>query len=54
VFLYFTSATDVDGPSTEAEWHGAIQLLQAVLGLPARRERFGVYHAFLDARDLSE
>jgi len=34
VFLYFTNATDMDGPASEAEWHGAVRLIHAALGLP--------------------
>ncbi len=52
VFLYFTNATDVDGPATEEEWHGAIRLIHAVLGLPPDLKSFGVYEAFLDGRLL--
>jgi hypothetical protein len=54
VFLYFTNAVDMDGPATEGEWHGAIRLTHAVMGLPADLARFGVYHAFVDARQLSD
>jgi hypothetical protein len=35
VFLAFTNASEVDGPASEEEWHGATRLLHAVLGLPA-------------------
>jgi hypothetical protein len=52
VFLYFTNAVDMDGPATEEEWHGAMRLIHTILGLPADLSRFGVYHAFLDARDV--
>lgn len=54
VFLYFTNAVDMDGPTTEEEWHGASRLIHAVLGLPADLSRFGVFHAFVDARDLAD
>jgi hypothetical protein len=52
VFLYFTNATDMDGPSTEQEWHGAIRLMHSVLGLPADLAQHGVHHAFVDSRLL--
>lgn len=52
VFLYFTNATDMDGPSSEQEWHGAIRLMHAVLGVPADLTQHGVHHAFVDARLL--
>jgi hypothetical protein len=54
VFLYFTNAVDMDGPATEEEWHGASRLIHAVLGLPADLSSFGVYHAFVDARQLAD
>ncbi len=54
VFLYFTNATDVDGPSSEYEWRGATRLIHAVLGLPPDLTRFGVYHAYVDARHLTD
>ena len=53
VFLDFTNASDMDGPESEDEWKGAVRLVHAVLGLPASLERFGVYHAYLDARHVT-
>jgi len=35
-FIYFTGASDVDGPQTEAEWRTALTLAKGVLGLPKR------------------
>lgn len=54
VFLDFTHTADVDGPTTEEEWQGATRLIHAVLGLPADLEHFGVYHAYIDARLLTD
>lgn len=54
VFLDFTHAVDVDGPATEEEWRGATRMIHAVLGLPASLEHFGVFHAYLDARSLTD
>ena len=54
VFLDFTNAVDVDGPTTEDEWRGATRIIHAVLGLPASLDHFGVYHAFVDARTLTD
>jgi hypothetical protein len=54
VFLYFTNAVDMNGPATEREWHGATRLIHAILGLPADLSTFGVYHAFVDARQLTD
>jgi hypothetical protein len=52
VFLYFVNADDMQGPMSEEEWHGAVRLIQAVLGLPKDLARFGVFDAFLDVRVL--
>ena len=52
IFLYFTNATDVDGPATEEEWRGAIRLIHAVLGLPSDLRPFAVFEVFLDAASL--
>lgn len=54
VFLYFTNATDMDGPASEVEWKGAVRLIHAVLGLPADLSSCGVHDAFLDARLLTD
>lgn len=54
VFLDFCGATDVDGPETEAEWRGATRLIHAQLGLPADLTKFGVYHAYVDVRNLTD
>ena len=54
VFLDFTNAVDMDGPATEKEWRGATRMIHAVLGLPANLERFGVFHAYMDARHLTD
>jgi hypothetical protein len=34
VFLNFCNAADVNGPESEAEWHGATRLIHALLGVP--------------------
>jgi hypothetical protein len=52
VFLNFVNAKDMNGPKAKDEWFGAIRLIHSVLGVPERLDRFGVYHAFLDAGDL--
>jgi len=53
VFLYFVNAADIE-PTTEEEWHGAVRLIHAVLGLPKDLTRFGVFDAFLDTRLLQD
>jgi hypothetical protein len=54
VFLYFANAVDMDGPTTEAEWHGAVRLTHACLGLPADLSQLGVHKAFVDARSPTD
>lgn len=49
IFLNFINATEMDGPTSEPEWEGAIQLIHAVLGLPKCLERCNIYHAYIDA-----
>ena len=54
VFVYFTHDEDMSGPDSESEWHGAIRLLHAALGLPAQLEQRGIFDAFLDVRRLQD
>jgi hypothetical protein len=54
VFLYFVNADDMLGPTSEEEWHGALCLIHAVLGLPKNLKRYGVFDAFLDTRLLQD
>lgn len=54
VFLYFVNADDMLGPMSEEEWHGAVRLIHAVLGVPKDLRRYGVFDAFLDTRLLQD
>jgi len=54
VFLYFVNADDMLGPMSEEEWHGAVRLIHAVLGLPKDLRSYGVFDAFLDAKLLQD
>ena len=54
VFLDFTNAADMDGPTTVEEWKDATRMIHAALGLPADLEWFGVHHAYLDVRLLTD
>jgi hypothetical protein len=54
VFLYFVNADDMLGPMSEEEWHGAVRLIHAALGLPKDLKRYGVFDAFLDVRLLQD
>jgi hypothetical protein len=53
-FLYFVNADDTLGPMSEEEWHGAVRLIHAVLGVPKDLEPYGVFDVFLDARLLQD
>jgi hypothetical protein len=52
VFLYFLNAEDMLGPMSEDEWHGAVRLIHAVLGVPKNLNRYGVFDVFVDVRLL--
>jgi len=54
VFLYFVNADDMLGPMSEEEWHGAVRLIHAVLGVPKDLRSYGVFDAFLDTRLLQD
>lgn len=54
VFLYFVNADDMLGPMSEEEWHGAVRLIHAVLGVPADLKSHDVFDAFLDTRLLQD
>lgn len=54
VFLYFVNADDIQDPVSEPEWHGAVQLMHAALGLPCDLARLGVFDAFLDVKSLRD
>ena len=54
VFVYFTGATEMSGPEDKREWRGAVRLLHAALGLPARLESRGVLEAFVDVTLLQD
>lgn len=53
VNVYFTGATDVDGPATQEEWRGAITVVEAYLGLRRHRLSKYVHKAFIDVAPLA-
>jgi len=53
VFLYFVGATDVTGPTSRAEWEGAIKVTEAYLGLGRHKLSSYVHHAFVNVSALS-
>jgi hypothetical protein len=54
IFLYFVNADDMLGPISEDEWHGAVRLIHAVLGIPKDLKRHGIFDVFLDSRLLQD
>jgi hypothetical protein len=52
IFLDFLNAKDMDGPNSRLEWEGATRLIHALLGLPQDLRKDGVFHAYLDVREL--
>jgi len=53
LFLYFINDTEMNGPSTQSEWEGAINLLKSVLGIRRQHRLFKyVLHAFIDVEEL--
>lgn len=54
VFLNFLHAAEVRGPTERSDWHHATQAIHAQLGLPHDLSSFGVFHAYVDVRLLTE
>ena len=54
VFIDFCNASDMSGPESEAEWRGATRLIHAQLGVPADLTGFGIFHAHVDVRQLTD
>jgi hypothetical protein len=53
-FVYFVNADDMLGPMSEEEWHGAVRLIHAVLGVPNDLKPHSIFDVFLDARLLQD
>jgi hypothetical protein len=53
-FLCFTNAVDMNGPASEEEWHGTTRLIHTLMGLPEDLRHWRIYHAFIDARQLTD
>lgn len=54
LFLDFCNASDVNGPPSPAEWRGATELIHALLGLPRDLSQYGVFHGYVDVRQILE
>jgi hypothetical protein len=51
VLLDFCHASDVRA-ACEEEWRGATELIHTLLGLPSDLRRHGVFHAYVDVREV--
>jgi hypothetical protein len=51
-FVYFTNDKDMNGPTSEQAWLGAIRLMEASLGLGSHRLTPFVHKVFIDTRQL--
>lgn len=54
LFLNFCNASDVGGPESEQEWHGAMKLIHAMLGIQDDLRGRGVFHVYADMRPLQQ
>jgi hypothetical protein len=52
VFVYFLNARDVRGPAAEAEWRGAIKVVEGYLGLGRHRLNRYIHKVFVDVDAL--
>lgn len=53
LLIYFINDKEMDGPSAQFEWQGAIKLLESFLGIP-QRHKFSKYvlHMFVDVKEI--
>jgi hypothetical protein len=54
VWVYFLNAGDMNGPTSQAEWEGAIKIVEGYLGLDTRRLANSVHKLFVDVRELQK
>jgi hypothetical protein len=52
VFVYFTNDSNMKGPESEAEWRGALRLMDASLGIGEHRLCDYVHKLFVDVRSF--
>lgn len=52
VYVYFTNANDVFGPTTEEEWRGAIKLMLSYFGLRRHKLSKYIHEVFVDVHEL--
>ncbi|MFO8009452.1 MAG: hypothetical protein R6U89_01430 [Dehalococcoidia bacterium] len=53
-FVCFVNDTEMEGPKTEAEWKGAIYLLESFLGIHGHRLSPYVFHLYIDVSQLKQ
>lgn len=55
LFLCFINDYDMDGPTSSNQWEGAIEMMEAYLGLPKKHCLSDhVHHIYLDVKKLAE
>ena len=54
IFVDFLHAKEMSGPESYLEWKGATRLIHALLGLPLDLSVHGVYHIYIDVRELED
>lgn len=54
VWVYFLNAAEMNGPASQAEWEGAIKIVEGYLGVDSRRLDGAVHKLFIDVRELSQ
>jgi hypothetical protein len=52
VYLYFLNDEEMHGPSTEAQWQGALELLETFLDIRGHRLSHYVLQEFIDIKNL--
>lgn len=53
LLIYFLNDHDMSGPTTEAEWQGAIKLTETFLGLRRHRLSDHILRVFIDVEELA-
>jgi hypothetical protein len=52
IFIYFVNDPDMKGPSTKAEWQGAIKLMKTLLGLSRHKLSKYLVEMFIDVNEM--
>ena len=52
LLVCFVNDEEMNGPTTELEWEGAIQLIESCLGVRRHKLAGGVLHLYIDVHEL--